>query len=361
MNKRITITVVALSLFCSCSVKKSGEYTSNTSYEDCRAWYLNYVSDTTNYDGYFLIFGDDGNGFIPISNMLEPLKFEEKRNNDFIDTLVWLYNATQLLDVMIYDCSTIDRYNGDFNPEPYADAIGGIEVSGIANEELSSAFLALSQAIAKDIRNGQRTDTIYYGEILHLHRVMDKLFGEFVDSHYKEVCYDCGEYVPDYETVHAKAIADTVHYRDELLQMVFDEEDFEKQCIYAREFAYANYHNLNGETVDVVAVIEDLLGTTEYSPLLFDLWLMWRTALQGGVLSGISNDSSMYNLYYNAMRRRVAYRYITRLNEKPHDELAFNGLLRLIYRSSIIRNSDCYVGNNCFLDQMDIYEQCAKR
>ena len=234
-------------------------------------------------------------------------------------------------------------------------------MSGIDNEELSDAFLALSQAIAKDVRNGQRTDTICYDEILQLHGVMDKLFGDFVDLHRTRTNYNYSKYVADYDKMHAKAITDTTHYRDELLQMVFNEEDFEKQCIYAREFAYANYHNLNGEPVDVVAVIEPLLLTTKYSPLLFDLWLIWRTALQGGVLSGISNDSSMYNLFYNGMRRRVAYRYITRLNENPHDELAFNGLLRLIYRSSITRNSNCYVGNNCFLDQMDLYGECVKR
>jgi hypothetical protein len=342
-------------------VKKSGEYTSNASYEDCRAWYLNYMSDTTNYDGYFLIFGDDGNGFVPISDMLEPLKFEEKRNNDFIDTLVWLYNATQLLDVMIYDCSTIDRYNGDFNPEPYADAIGGIEVSGIADVELCEAFLALSEALARDIRKGLRTDTIYYEEVRRLHEVMDNLFGNFVDSHYSESNYDCSKYVPDYETIHAKAIVDTAHYRDELLQMIFNEKNFEKQCIYAREFAYANWHNVNGEPVDVVAAIDILLSTTSYSPLLFDLWLIWRTALQGSVLSGISNDSSMYNIYYNAIRRRVAYRYLTRLNEKPNDKLAFDGLMKLIHKSSITRNSGCYFGNNSFLDQMEIYGQCKKR
>ena len=361
MKKMLSCALIAILLLCSYGAKKSEEYTSNALFEECRTGYLDYVTDTANYAGHYLILGDDGNGFVPISDMLDPLKFEGKKNSKFVDTLVWLYNATQLLDAMIYDCSTIDRYNGDFDPKPFADAISGIDVSGIDHEVLSDAFLALSQAIAKDVRNGQRTDTIYYDEILQLHRVMDKLFGDFVDSHRTRVSYNCSEYVANYDKMHAKAIADTAHYRDELLQMVFDEEDFEKQCIYAREFAYANYHNLNGETVDVVAVIEPLLLTTEYSPLLFDLWLIWRTALQGGVLSGISNDSSMYNLFYNGMRRRVAYRYITRLNENPHDGLAFNGLLRLIYRSSITHNSNCYVGNNCFLDQMDLYGECRKR
>jgi hypothetical protein len=292
--------------------------------------------------------------------MIEPLKFDDEIKSELIDTLICLYNATQMLDAMIYDCSTIDRYE-EFVAEPYADAISSIDVSGIADVELCEAFLALSEALARDIRKGLRTDTIYYEEVRRLHEVMDNLFGNFVDSHYSESNYDCSKYVPDYETIHAKAIVDTAHYRDELLQMIFNEKNFEKQCIYAREFAYANWHNVNGEPVDVVAAIDILLSTISYSPLLFDLWLIWRTALQGSVLSGISNDSSMYNIYYNAIRRRVAYRYLTRLNEKPNDKLAFDGLMKLIHKSSITRNSGCYFGNNSFLDQMEIYGQCKKR
>lgn len=79
--------------------------------------------------------------------------------------------------------------------------------------------------------------------------------------------------------------------------------------------------------------------------------------LQTNVLSGYSNDSAMYNLYYNAMRRRVAYRYIERLNKNPNDALAFDGFFRLVYRNSIIRNSGCLIGNNSFLDQMEIYRE----
>lgn len=358
MKKVFCLTLITISLLCSCNTKKSDD--SNASYEELRLSYLNYVSDTTNYEGHFLILGDDGNGFIPISDMFEPFKLCGEEYSEFIDTLVWLYNTTQLLDAMIYDCSTIDRYNKELDPEPYADAISYIDVSGINCEELSNALLTLAEAIAKDIRNGMRTDTVYYEELRQLHRVMDKMFGDFVDSHYSDVDYNCSEYVPNYEEIHTKAIADTSHYRDELLHTVFNEKDFEKKCIYAREFAYANWHNMNGNAVDVVAITESLFLTTEYSPILCDLWLMWRTALQSSVLSGISNDSSMYNIFYNGMRRRIAYRYITRLNENPNDELAFNGLMKLIYRSSIVRNSGCYVGNNCFLDQMELYEECRK-
>ena len=102
----LSCALIAILLLCSCGAKKSEEYTSNASYEECRAGYLNYVTDTANYVGHYLILGDDGNGFVPISDMLNPLKFEGKKNSKFVDTLVWLYNATQLLDAMICDCST---------------------------------------------------------------------------------------------------------------------------------------------------------------------------------------------------------------------------------------------------------------
>lgn len=37
---------------------------------------------------------------------------------------------------------------------------------------------------------------------------------------------------------------------------------------------------------------------------------MWRTALQKNILRGPSNDSAMFNLFYNDMRNRIALIYI---------------------------------------------------
>lgn len=353
MKNLFSCVLVVVLLLCSCDAKKSVD--DSAFYNDCRLRYVNYVSDTTNYEDCYLSVGADGNGFVPISDKLKPIKPDDEKYSEFVDTLVMLYNTYQLLDAMIYDCSTIDRYNEVFDPEPYAAALDSIDVSGINCEEMREALLALSSAVAKDIRKGKRTDTIYYKELERVDETIDKLFVDFVVSLSTDAEYNCSEVMSDYDEVHAKAVSVESNHSRKLLQAVLREENFEKKCIYAREFAYSNRHNAKGDVVDVVAVIETLLLTNEYSPILFDLWLVWRTALQGDVFGGISNDSSMYNLYYNDMRCRVAQTYMNRLNENPHDQLAFNGLIRTIFHSNIIRNSSCPIGNNCILDQVELY------
>lgn len=359
MKNTFSFILIAVSLLCSCgTAKMSREYICKKAYDKNRTWYLDFVNDSTNYKNYFLMFGKDEDGFIPVSNLYEPLEFDAKKNNEFVDTLLWLYNSTQLLDMMVYDCSTIERYIDSFDPIPYANALGSIDAGCIRNEELSNAMHAVSQAVYKDISNGASTDTIHYEELEHLHGLMETLFNDFIDSRYTEASYNCNEIIKDYDAIHSKAVSDNTGYHKELLQAVFNEKDFEKQCIYAREFAYANWCNPDTEPVDVVAVIESLLCTTGYSPLLYDLWLIWRTSLQSVVLSGRSNDSSMYNLHYNAMKRRVAYKYIERLEENPNDALAFNRLINLIYKDPIIRNSGCLYGNNCIFDEWEIYQEC---
>ena len=84
MKKAFSFVLIAILLLCSCGTKNSEEYVDKRAYDECRALYLNYVSDTTNYEGHYLIFGDDGNGFIPISDLHEFLKFNEKKNGRFI-------------------------------------------------------------------------------------------------------------------------------------------------------------------------------------------------------------------------------------------------------------------------------------
>ena len=84
MKKAFSFVLIGILLLCSCGTKNSEEYVDKRAYDECRAQYLNYVSDTANYQEDYLIFGDDGNGFIPISDLHEFLKFNENKNGEFI-------------------------------------------------------------------------------------------------------------------------------------------------------------------------------------------------------------------------------------------------------------------------------------
>mgnify|MGYP006871873643 CR=1 FL=1 len=100
------------------------------------------------------------------------------------------------------------------------------------------------------------------------------------DAHNSNFEYNPSEILEDYDRIHSKAISDTTTFRSELLQQVLRESDFNKKCILAREFAYADRISPDGDDKELVAVIDPILRANKYSPLLGELWLMWRTALQ---------------------------------------------------------------------------------
>lgn len=171
-----------------------------------------------------------------------------------------------------------------------------------------------------------------------------------------DVEFNLSEILEDYAGIHAMAISDTTTFRSELLQKVLREPDFNKKCVLAREFAYANYKSPYRDDKELVAVIDPILRENKYSPLLGELWLIWRTALQKNILSGPSNDSAMYNLFYNDMRNRIALVYIAYLKTHPYDKLAFNKFVSLAMEYNITRNR-CLFGNNSLLDEMSLYDE----
>lgn len=82
---------------------------------------------------------------------------------------------------------------------------------------------------------------------------------------------------------------------------------------------------------------------------------MWRCMLQINIFSNRSNDSAMYNLFYNQMRNQVALVYIAHLKTHYHDKLAFKEFARLTITYNIVRNSECMFGNNGNLEDMELF------
>lgn len=158
------------------------------------------------------------------------------------------------------------------------------------------------------------------------------------DAHLSDIEFKPSEILEDYASIHSMAISDTASFRSELLQQVLRESDFNKKCVLAREFAYANYKSPYRDDKELVAVIDSILRSNKYSPLLSELWLMWLTTLQKNILSGPSNDSAMFNLFYNDMRNRIALIYIGYLKTHPHDSVCA-AMNRRIQQSPILNIS----------------------
>lgn len=314
--------------------------------------------DSIGEDEYFPTIGEDGAGFDAISNKIRYPEMPDTLSlSHFADSLLQFYNVAIAFNTVAYDVSTAERYMDevDFGLEQ-ADALDSINVSGIHLPEIKKALVKLSRQAAQWIRSGKKPNEQKNDEVGEFYEVFNAFRNPLFDAHLSDVEFNLSEILEDYAGIHAMAISDTTTFRSELLQKVLREPDFNKKCVLAREFAYANYKSPYRDDKELVAVIDPILRENKYSPLLGELWLIWRTALQKNILSGPSNDSAMYNLFYNDMRNRIALVYIAYLKTHPYDKLAFNKFVSLAMEYNITRNR-CLFGNNSLLDEMSLYDE----
>lgn len=315
--------------------------------------------DSMGEDDYFPTIGDDGDGFNAISDKIRYPELPSTLSfNLFADSLLQMYNTILAFNTLAYDISTAERYmeESDFE-RGHADVIESINLSGIKNEKIKNLLANVAHYAASNIRQGKYTSEQEITEVKEFYESYNSLYDNFLDYHLSDSEYSPALILPGYDDIHAKAIADTTSFRDELLQNVLQEQDFEKKCILAMELAYANFGNPNRDDMELVAVIDPILRSGNYSHLIGELWLIWRTALQTGIFSGMSNDSAIYNLFYNEMRNRVALTYIEHLAANPNDDLAFLNFFRMAMALNITRNSPSLFGNNSILDEMNIYNE----
>lgn len=317
--------------------------------------YLDSIGD----DETFPTIGDDGGGFDAISNNIcYPVMPDTLSLSHFADSLLQFYNVAIAFNTIAYDVSTAERYMEEYGfVLEQAAALDSINVTGIHNPEIKSALVKLSKKAGMWIRSGKKPNEQKNDEVGEFYDVFNAFRNPLFEAHMSADEFNPSEVVEDYANIHLKAISDTTTFRRELLQQVLQESDFNKKCVLAREFAYANYKSPYRDDKELVAVIDPILRANKYSPLLGELWLMWRTALQKNILSGPSNDSAMYNLFYNEMRNRIALAYIAHLKTHPHDKLAFNKFASMAMEYNITRNCGGMFGNNSLLDEMSLYDE----
>lgn len=313
-------------------------------------------------DNVFPEIGNDGEGFDPITNNIEYCHIPDSlQGNTLVDSLSLYYNIVLAYNTVAYDISTTSRYceDSDFDAELYASAIQTANLEGISDSEIRNTLGEICSQVAASIRKGLDPGEESYPSVGKFYERFDTFEARLMGARIDSVEYDPSVIIPYYDEIHLKAISDTINYRDELMQMTLREEDFQKKCIYARELANS-YFVVRADPLEIVSVIDPLLKDGRYSPLLFELWLIWRAHLQQHIFGGPSNDSAMYNLFYNSMRNRVAGTCMSYLSTNPTDKLAFKVFVRLARRYCIVRNSGCYIGNNSYLDELDLYNECLK-
>ncbi len=315
--------------------------------------------DSIGEDETFPTIGNDGGGFEAISNNIRYPEMPDTLSlSHFADSLLQFYNVAIAFNTIAYDVSSAERYmdEPDFGLEQ-ADALGSVKVDGIREPAIKAAIVKLSRKACMWIRSGKKPNEQQNDEVVEFYDVFNAFRNPLFEAHMSDYEFNPTEIVEGYANIHSKAISDTTTFRSELLQQVLRESYFGKKCVYAREFAYANYKSPYRDDKELVAVIDPILRANEYSPLLGELWLIWRTALQKNIFNGLSNDGAIYNLFYNDMRNRIALVYIAYLNTHPDDKLAFSKFVTLAMEYNITRNSGSLFGNNSILDEMSLYDE----
>lgn len=355
--KHLAVIAIAMIMLPSCTPDKSG----NSEFNVPLFPYQSYL-DSIGEDEYFSTIGDDGQGFNAISHKIRYPKLPDTlKSNLFADSLLLYYNIALAFSTLAYDNGTAERYMSEPDIRlPFADALDSINLDGISDPEIKNRLMAVAKNAAKCIRDSvelssEKTEAIKkfydvfncYSKALYMSRPPKN---EFVPQ----------SVLADYEDIHDKALTDTASFRRELLGMTLAECDFSKKCVLAREYAYSNYKSPKRNDKEVVAVMDTILRTNKYSLLLRELWRMWRVMLQMNIFGGPSNDSAMYNLFYNDMRNRVALVYIEHLAHSPNDDIAFTEFVRLAHDYNIVRNSEFLMGNNANLEDMELFYSIFK-
>lgn len=312
----------------------------------------------------FPVIGHDGDGFQAISQNVEYLLLPDKlKSNSFADSLSRIYNMGLAFNAGAYDCGTADRYVGEWSDSiriAFSESIGKINLTGVIDEVAKDAIQSICDKASSVIATGELTSETRFDAIDVFYDRINSYINPILSRYGETPTDDWSDGLPNYDKLHEKALTDTIKGASDILNLYIEEKDFHKKCVYAREWTLAEFSN-GRDAEMLVAVIDPLLRSGEYSPLLADLWLRWRTALQIYIFGGRSNDSSMYNLFYNSMKNKVALVHIKQLAKHPDDAVAFKEFMRLCYSVNICRNSGALFGNNAILDEMELYDECRNK
>lgn len=318
--------------------------------------YQHYL-DSMDEDDWSPIIDDDGDGFKAIShNIRYPEIPDTLMLSHFADTLLQCYNYKLAYNTMAYDVGTAERYMSE--PElgkDQADALDSINLAGFSSPEIREALRTVAKNAAAWLREGVEPYTQKNPAVAQFYDAYNRYSADFIKNHTTDDEFDPKSVLIDYDSIHIKALTDTTSFRQELLERALSETDFNKKCVLVREFAYANYYHPQRDDKELVAVIDQVLRANQYSPLLRDLWRMWRLTLQLNLFGGRSNDAGIYNLFYNDMRNRIALVYIAHLNTHPHDKIAFKEFFRLSLAINIVRTNGI-LGNYASSEEMAVFE-----
>lgn len=313
---------------------------------------------------WFPVIGDDGGGFDAISDKIRYPKVPNNvKSSELVDSLLVIYNMALVYNTIAYDVSTAERRIEESTfINAGAHSLENVNLSGIKDLSMKDLLSKMGKTAAQHLRKHQVQTEYENPYVEPFYKCFNAYMNEILGDREPAPQYDPSSDLDYYADLHKQVLNDTSSlFRNNLTAMTLKESDFRKKCVLAYELAYSYYRD-NGDLdyAELVTIIDELLKSGEFSPLLYKLWLIWRSTLQTRVFSGFSNDSAMYNLFYNDMRNAVAVTLLRRLSSHPDDPIAMSEFIELTFAYNIVRN--CYkTFNNAVADQAEAMPDLYKK
>ena len=156
----------------------------------------------------------------------------------------------------------------------------------------------------------------------------------------------------NYDSIYSLRIDQSEQNERFLLKMVEQASDFDKQCLYAVEYAHQNRYAVDHPAIPV---LERLMKQGKASRYLHIVWRTWRYLCQFEV--SLSRDGVILNQKYNKMRLRCMRTIFRQICKNPKDIWAINDFCYLATFNNIVRICDSYFGNSVLLEQMDLFPE----
>ena len=134
-----------------------------------------------------------------------------------------------------------------------------------------------------------------------------------------------------------------------------NENSFEKQCIYLKEYARAFYGSDTSDErfLKLFLKLENQMKQGKYSVYLMEIWRLWRFYFQ----EGFSKDSPIYNKVYNELRLICCRTILKHIINYPDDIMAINQFLNLASIDNINRYGLNPYGNQIVVEEISLFPE----
>lgn len=270
----------------------------------------------------------------------------------FLKDLCDAFNAFTILNSVRNDMELYLRFEKEDAIQPFKEFkvsnISDETISDLANNYISNTFKFRNDTTGIVIDEYNQ----FKSSLIERFRV-DK-YGEMSeDIYWKE--YDENRRVANFDSILELRIENVYKARNLLEPLINTETDFDKQCIYLKEYAKTFY---DGEYRDerfdrLFLQLENQMNEGKYSIYLMEIWRIWRFLFQDGQ----SKDSPIYNKVYNKMRLVCCHNILNYIEEHPDDMMAINQFLVMASLDNINRYGEYPYGNQIVMEDISLFPE----